>query len=207
MLANATNALAAKAINRILAQTPLAQERLRAHAGKRLAVRVGPLNIELTMAEDGRSEPSSTASSSNAAPDVAFQIPLNAIPRLVRKDESAYREVKFEGDSEFAHTLSSLARELDWDIEEELAALLRRAVGDSATADIIAHRVGGSVNALRSFRDEAGTRFTENLYEYLVHEKNAFVTKDDLESLARDNETLRDDIARMEARLAIVLAR
>jgi ubiquinone biosynthesis accessory factor UbiJ len=207
MLANATNALAAQAINRILAQTPLAQERLRAHAGKRAAVRVGPLNIELTMAEDGRAEPSSTASSSNAAPDVAFQIPLNAIPRLVRKDESAYREVKFEGDSEFAHTLSTLARELDWDIEEELAALLRRAVGDSATADIIAHRVGGSVNALRSFRDEAGTRFTENLYEYLVHEKNAFITKADLESLARDNETLRDDIARMEARLAMVLAR
>jgi ubiquinone biosynthesis accessory factor UbiJ len=125
----------------------------------------------------------------------------------VRKDESAYREVKFEGDSEFAHTLSSLARELDWDIEEELAELLRNVVGDRGAADIIAHRVGGSVNALRSFRDEAGTRFTENLYEYLVHEKNAFVTKDDLESHARDNENLRDDVARMEARLAIVLAR
>lgn len=196
MLDSAPNAFAAKMINRILDATPAARVRLRAHAGKRVSATIGPVTIRLGVAENGRVEPASTGNASNAAPDAAFQIPLVLIPRLLRKDESAYREVQFTGDSEFAHTLSTLARDLDWDIEEDLSQLL----GGGTTADIIAHRAVGTVQALRAFRDDAGQRFTENMAEYLVHERQAFISKDELESFARDNEMLRDDVARLEAR-------
>jgi ubiquinone biosynthesis protein UbiJ len=40
--------------------------------------------------------------------------------------------------------------------------------------------------------------------EYLVHEREAFITKDQLEQLARDNEVLRDDVARLEARVNLL---
>jgi ubiquinone biosynthesis accessory factor UbiJ len=193
----AQNALAAKAINRVLTATPQSLVRLRAHAGKRVGVRVGPVDIAVSIAEDGRVEPSSSTYAPNAAPDVAFQVPLSLIPRILRRDESAFREVAFTGDSEFAHTLSTLARELDWDIEEDLSQLL----GGSTTADIVAHRVVGGAKSLRALRDEAGQRFTENMAEYLLHERQAFISKDELEAFAKENETLRDDVARLEARL------
>jgi ubiquinone biosynthesis accessory factor UbiJ len=202
----AANVLAAKAVNRVLASASLAGERLRAHVGKRVAVSVGPMQIMLSIVEEGalsaRVEPSSNASAANAAPDVAFHVPLSLIPRLLRKDERAYREVAFTGDSELAHTLSTLVRELDWDIEEDLSQLL----GGSTTADIIAHRVVSGVKSLREFRDEAGQRFTENMAEYLLHERNAFISKDELEAFAKENEALRDDLARLDARLNLLAA-
>ena len=96
--------------------------------------------------------------------------------------------------------MSTVARAVEWDIEEDLSQLL----GGGKFGDIVSHRIVDGANSIKAWRDEAGERFTQNVAEYLVHERDAFITKDDLEQLARDNETLRDDVARLEARINLL---
>jgi ubiquinone biosynthesis accessory factor UbiJ len=196
MLTTAPNIVAAKLINRVLGDYPLARERLAAHARARIDVTLGVLTVSIRLNEDGRVEPIGEGATDVA--QVTVNIPLSAVPRLIKKDESAYREIAFTGDSELAHTLSNIARNVEWDVGEDLSQLF----GGGTVADIVAERLTSGAKSITALRDEVGQRFTENMAEYLVHERNAFVTEDALEALTRDNETLRDDVARLEARVA-----
>ena len=67
--------------------------------------------------------------------------------------------------------------------------------------DIAAHRIVDTARHGHEWRQDATQRLTENVAEYLTEEKRAFITADDLETLARENETLRDDLARLDARI------
>lgn len=193
-----------KLFNRVLADYPLARERLRAHAGKTVATTVGPLTVKMRISGHGEMElvgekvgemtGQSGASDKNAAaPDVALQIAPSLLSRLARGDESAFSEVVFTGDSELAATISMVVRNVKWDIEEDLS----RVVGD-----IAAHRVVGGARALRSWGQDAQSRLMENIAEYLTEERRSFITTRELEELASANETLRDDLARLGARLS-----
>lgn len=171
----------------------MARDFLNVHAGKSISAAVGPVSTQLRVSENGEFEMvGSSGNASRAPPDVAFRIPLALLPRLARGDESAFSEVVFEGDSEFASTLSSIARNVDWDIEEDLS----RAIGD-----IGARRIVGSAQAAREWSSDAETRLMANVAEYLTEEKRAFATKRDFESLTTDNENLRDALARLEAKI------
>ena len=197
----AANLAAAKLINRVLSDYPLARERLALHAFARVAVHVGPLAVALRITPHGAVEAiGDGAPDLTAAASVIFRIPLTALPGLLRKDVAAFHEVAFEGDSELAHALSTVARGVEWDVEEDLSQLL----GGGRLGDIVSHRVIGTTKSIAQWGNDAGQRFTENVAEYLVHEREAFITKHQLEQLARDNETLRDDVARLEARLRLL---
>jgi ubiquinone biosynthesis accessory factor UbiJ len=180
-----------KLFNRVLSDYPMARERLAAHHGKSIAATVGPFATRLRVGAAGDIEPVGVGAAS--ADDVAFMIPLSALPGLARRDEQALSAIAFTGDSEFAATLSSIVRNVDWDIEEDLS----RVVGDVA-----AHRIADGARALHAWRADASSRMSANVAEYLVEEKRTMASQRDIESLARANETLRDDIARAEARIA-----
>ena len=189
-MAAALNYPLVKLFNRVLADYPMAREQLARHAGKVIAADVGPLESRLRVTPEGLAE--MVGEGGDVQPDVAFQIPLSLLPRLVQRDAAAFREVVFTGDGEFAALLSTLAREIEWDIEEDLSKFV---------GDIAAHRVVDTVKRAHEWRQDATQRFTENVAEYLTEEKRAFITRNELETLALANETLRDDVARLEARL------
>jgi ubiquinone biosynthesis protein UbiJ len=194
-VATALNYPLVKLFNRVLSDYPMAREQLAAHAGKVVAASVGPIDSRVRVTADGATE--MIGEGADIQPDVSFQIPLSLLPRLARKEEAAFREVVFTGDSEFAALLARLAREVEWDIEEDLSKWI---------GDIAAHRVVDTVKRTHEWRVDATERLTENVAEYLTEEKRAFMTKHDLETLARANETLRDDVARLEARVANLVA-
>ena len=196
----AVSLAASKLINRVLSDYPLARERLAIHHSARVAAHVGPVGVDLRITTHGGVEPVGIGAADENTPKVIFRIPITAIGGLLRKDPDAFRQVAFEGDSELAHVLSTVARSVEWDIEEDLSRLL----GGGKVGDIVSHRVVGTSKSVAEWRDQAGQRFTENVAEYLVHEREAFITKDQLEQLARDNEVLRDDVARLEARLNLL---
>ncbi len=187
---NTLSFAAVKLFNRVLADYPLAREQLQPHAGKSIAAMVGPLEFRLRITADGLAE--MIGEGADTSSDVSFQIPLGILPRLAQKDEGAFSQVVFTGDSEFASLLSTLARNIEWDIEEDLSKLV---------GDIAAHRIVDTARRTHQWRQDASLRFTENVAEYLVEEKRAFITRHDLETLSRANEALRDDVARLEARL------
>ena len=181
---------AVKLINRVLADYPLARERLSRHDGKVIAVEIGPIHDRLRITAEGIAEIIGTGG--EILPDVTFQIPVSLLPRLAKKDPAAFTEVVFSGDSELAALLSNVAREVEWDIEEDLSKLV---------GDIAAHRIVDTVRRADTWRRDAGQRLTENVAEYLVEERREFISRTELETLARANEALRDDVARLEAHL------
>lgn len=185
-----------KLFNRVLSDYPMARERLMAYNGKLIAAQVGSFSTRLRISSGGEVEP--VGAGVEQKEDVAFTIPLSALPALARREEHAFTLIQFSGDSELASTLSSLVRNVDWDIEEDLS----RMVGDTA-----AHRIAGGLRSFDAWRTDAASRLSANVAEYLVEEKRVLVSQRDLESLTRANETLRDDIARAEARIARLTAR
>jgi ubiquinone biosynthesis accessory factor UbiJ len=180
-----------KLFNRVLSDYPAARERLRVHAGKKITVEVGPTATRMRVSILGEME--MAGNDGDAAPDVTLRIPLRQVPALARSDEAAFSAVEFSGDSELAATLSTIARNVEWDVEEDLSKVM---------GDIAAHRVVATLKNTRAWQQQASGRLTENVAEYLTEERRAFITKPDLETLASSNETLRDDIARLEARVA-----
>lgn len=184
-----------KLFNRVLSDYPLARDRLRAHAGKTVAAKVGPLDMVMRVSDHGEMEmvgEGGVRGENQAVPDVSFQIPLALLPRLARGDESAFSEVVFTGDSELAATFSMVARNVEWDIEEDLSHLV---------GDIAAHRIVGTAKSFGGWTQDANTRLMANLAEYLTEERRSFITRRELEELAIANEVLRDDLARLAARL------
>jgi ubiquinone biosynthesis protein UbiJ len=185
----------ARLANRVLADYPLAREQLAVHAGKVIEAHVGPLDGRLRISTDGGVE--IVGQGGTDPPDATFHIAFSLLPRLAQKDQAAFREIVFTGDSEFVALLSMIAREVEWDIEEDLSKLV---------GDIAAHRIVNTAKQARAWQQDAGLRFTENVAEYLTEEKRALITAGELESFARNNELLRDEVARLEARLNMMSA-
>ncbi len=194
MLAGSTFAFpAVRFFNRVLSDYPAARHRLRAHDGKVIAAQVGPVAMRMRVTADGEMELVGNAGAPTPNADVSLTVPLSLLPRLASKDESALAQIIFSGDAELAATLSDIARNVEWDIEADLS----RVVGDVA-----AHRMVESAQRAHAWQTDAGQRFTANVAEYLTEERQAFIVARELENLARQNETLRDDIARLDARVA-----
>lgn len=202
-----------KFLNHVLADYPLARDLLKADTGKTIEATVGLASVRLRVSQNGDFElVGRTKSAADNAPDVAPEVPLlvtlgappdvafrisaNLLPRLASGDESAFSEVAFEGNSEFASTLSSIARNINWDVEEDLSQVI---------GDMAARRIVGSASATRLFMREAKSRLLANVAEYLTEEKRAFTSKRELESLASENENLRDALARLEAKINAAL--
>lgn len=181
--------------NRVLSDYPAARQRLRAHDGKVIAAQVGPVQTRMRITTEGEMELVGDTSVAISAPgaDVSLTIPLSLLSGLATKEATALRQIEFTGDSELAATLSNIARNIEWDIEADLS----RVVGVVA-----AHRIIDTAQRARAWQTDARQRFTANVAEYLTEERQAFVVTRELENLAQQNETLRDDIARLNARLA-----
>ena len=201
MLAGSTFAFpAVQFFNRVLSDYPAARVRLQAHDGKVIGVEVGPVLMHMRVTRDGEMELVGNAGAGAPDADVSLTVPLSLLPRLVNmnKDESALAQIVFTGDAELAATLSDIARNVEWDVEADLS----RVVGDVA-----AHRMVESAQRARAWQTDAGQRLTANVAEYLTEERQAFITTRELETLAQQNETLRDDIARLDARLSKIQLR
>ncbi len=187
---------AARAINRVLGDYPKACARLAPHAGKRCRFEMPPLAVELRVTPAGRVEP--VGAGAEGEPDLVFEIPASALPALARDRDAGMQRARFTGDGELAQLVAELARELRWDAEEDLS----RWIGDPA-----AHRVAGGARQFAAWQRDARARLIDNAAEYLAEEHRAFIRKEELESLARRVEDLRDAAARLEARLHNLIER
>ena len=179
---------AARAINHVLRSAPLAMERLARHAGRTARFNVGPMSLALTVQANGEVAPASD----EAARDLDVRIPPRILPRLAARDEAAWGEVWMEGNAQFAQEVSFIARNLDWDVEEDLA----RVVGD-----IAAHRIVSTARSLHHWGREAGRRLAEGAAEYWTEESPLVASRVKVESFARAVAELRDAVERLERRV------
>ena len=179
---------AAAAVNHVLRSAPLAMERLARHAGRTAQFHVGPVAFALTVQTTGEV----TAAVGEAAPDLEVRVSPFLLPRLAAGEEAAFRDIAMQGDMEFAQEISFLARNLTWDVEEDLA----RVVGD-----IAAHRLAGAGRAVAHWGRDAALRASQGAAEYWTEESPLIASRVKVEDFVRDVGELRDAVERLEKRI------
>lgn len=194
MIASASAAVAAGAVNRLTGAAPLARERLARHAGKTAVLRVGPLPVSLTVQTTGEVLPAVAG----VAADLELRISPFLLPRLAAGDEAAYREVETTGDVEFAGEIAFLARHLEWDVEEDLS----RVVGDAA-----AHRAVAAARDAAAWGRDASGRLAAGAAEYWTEEDPLIASRVKVEQFVDGVTELRDAVERLDKRIELLASR
>lgn len=188
VLSAAPAALAARAINRLTGDAPLARERLARFAGRTVAFRFGPLPVALTVQTTGEVLPAIEG----AARDLEMSASPFLLPRLAARDESAFRDVEMRGDAEFAGEIAFLAKHLRWDVEEDLS----RIVGDAA-----AHRAVSAARGAAAWGKEASERLAAGAAEYWTEEDPLIASRVKVEGFVSGVTELRDAVERLGKRI------
>lgn len=178
------------ALNHLLKGQAWARERLQPFAGKLVVFRLAPLpELALRILDSGLVE----ASAAHAPADLTVTIQSAALPRLLARDESAMAQVELTGAADLASTVQLLFRELSWDAEEDLSKMV---------GDVLAHRIAGAARDFIAWQGEAISRLGQNFAEYLTEEKPLLARRADADAHKRSLESLGEDCARLERRLA-----
>lgn len=180
-------------INRRIAMTTPARELCEELQGKVIAVRVR--NTALAMYVRVDASELSLLGSYGAEPDAAITGSLLSLARLTGESgEAAVRDGALElaGDAAVARDFQRLLRYGKPDVEEELSGLV---------GDVAAHEIGQLVRRLGRWGQEARDTMRQNLSEYLQEESRALPTRYEVEEFRERVEALRDDAARLDARL------
>jgi len=101
-------------------------------------------------------------------------------------------DVQIEGDAEIAQQFRELARLMRPDLETGLSRLLGRTG---------AHLAVRGLNALRDWSRATAWTATQNVAEYLAHERGDLVSRSEAEHFLRGVDQLREQVDRLDARL------
>lgn len=182
-----------KILNRNIAQTTPARELCGELSGTIVAVRVtdSALAAWFVVHDDMLS----IASDLDADPDVLLEGSLLTLARMAGESgEAAIRDgsLSLSGDAERADRFQRLLMLAKPDLEEELSTVV---------GDVAAHRLGEMARGLGRWSRDARRTIGENIREYLQEESRDAPSRYEVDRFTSDVNTLRDDVARVEARL------
>ena len=179
---------AAGFINKLTDAAPLSRQRLGRFAGRTAVFHVGPLDAAFTVQTTGEVLPAVAG----AAKDLEVKLSPFLLPRLAAKDEGAFRDIEMTGDADFAAEIAFLAKNLKWDVEEDLS----KVVGDAA-----AHRAVGTAKAAAGWGKDAAGRLAASAAEYFTEESPLIASRVKVEGFVDDVSLLRDAVERLEKRI------
>jgi len=182
-----------RGFNALLRREPWAGERLASHAGKSVRVASGAWSLQISIGSDGALQ----ACDASVVPDVTLSIPadrLRDLPAAWRGQGLAgiTALARIQGDAGLAHLVSDLARDLRWDVEDDLS----RVVGD-----VMAVRLVQGGRRLAAGARLGATRAQDNLAEYLAEESGIGVRGADFRRWRGDLRSLESRLDRLDARL------
>jgi ubiquinone biosynthesis accessory factor UbiJ len=174
-------------LNHLLGAEPWARERLAPFAGETLELRAPPLPaLRLSILPGG------TVEAASAMPGLLMTLKPEFLVGLARGEEHALRSVAVEGNAELAAEVLVLARQLRWEMEEDLSRLF---------GDIAAHRIAEAGRAFVAWHLDAAQRLAGAAADYVTDEKPFLTRRAELDTLAESVAQLRDAIARLDKRL------
>ena len=183
----------ARILNRNIQETTPARELCKTLDDKTIAVRVR--DTALAMYFEIRDEVVLLAADSDVEPDVVITGSLLTLARMAgASGEGAVRDgaLDLTGDAYTAQTFQELLALAKPDLEEELSMLV---------GDVAAHRAGELARGLGNWVREARKTMGSNIREYLQEERGEVPSRYEVEKFASAVDSLRDDVARLEARL------
>ena len=182
--------LALQAINHLLEQNPGASEGLARHAGKTVRLDGRLFTLDVAISPDG-----AFIDSASAAPDATIRLDPKLLLGLPLKGRVAFKTLDSEGDASLLAELNRIFQTLRWDSEADLAPL----VGNMA-----AHRLSVGVQTLGAWARQNRESAAATVAEYLTEEQPLLVNRPQAEQFYREVDILRDDAARLEARLKLL---
>lgn len=186
-------------LNRNIAASSAARGLCKRLEGKALALHFTGLPLSIHVHSDGERMTLDTAA--QGAPSATLSgTPLSLLQLAGSKPEAALRSgaVHIEGDAEVAQIFSELLKHARPDLEEELS----RVVGDVA-----AHQIGNVARSVFAFGRRASDTFAQNVAEYLQEEGRDLPSRTEADEFVAGVDKLRDDVDRLEARLALLQRR
>ncbi len=176
-----------RSLNHLLRQSPGAAEALARHAGASVRFDLMLKQFDFRIADDG--------CLSEAVVDIPGAV-IRPTPALVARlpffGRDALRDADYSGDPALLATLDRVFRQLDWDVEADLAPLV---------GDIAAHRLNTIGRQALAGIARTVTALGHNASEYLVEEVELMARDVDVTRFNRAVDVLADDAARLDARL------
>jgi ubiquinone biosynthesis protein UbiJ len=176
-----------RSLNHLLQQTPGAADALLKHAGQSVRFDLTLAQFDFRIADDG-----CFSEAMVETPDAVIRPTAALVARLPFFGRDALRLADYSGDAALLATLDRVFRQLDWDVEADLAPL----VGDAA-----AHRLHALGRDALAGLAQAFSALGRNASEYAVEEAELMARGVDVARFNREVDTLADDVARLEARL------
>lgn len=177
----------ASGLNRLFVQTPGACDLLAKHAGRTLALDLVLYRANLRVEEGGN-----LRAAFNASADATIFITPDVLLRLPSQGKAALRELRTEGDAEFLSAFNDAFQQLDLDAEAELSRLF---------GPIVGFRLAEAGRSFGEWVSQAGQDTARAFAEYAVEESPLLPSRLEVERFNREVDQLRDDAARLEARL------
>lgn len=178
-------------LNHLLQQASWATERLQPLSGSKLRIVAGPVTLNFLINEVGL-----FAQSDNPRhPDVVITLPDDAISRLIADRNSLFSAIKLSGSVDIAENLAFVLRNLDWDIEADLASVI---------GDIPARRISLFGNQLGGQMQDGVKRICQNAAEFMTEDSKLIVSRQDLDLFGVEVDRLRDDLSRIEKRILLL---
>jgi ubiquinone biosynthesis protein UbiJ len=175
-------------LNRLLRQNSWAMEKLRPYAAKVVRVDCFPVTLLLGITDAG----DAMAAAPEMTPDVTIKLTPGVMLRLAARDASAWNDIAVEGDPSLAAALNHVARNLRWDVEEDLSRVF---------GDIAAHRMVETGRKLDHWGRQGADNLARSFTEYWTEEQPLIAGRSDVEQFNRDVDALRDNLARLEKRI------
>lgn len=181
--------LLVSALNHLLQAERWARERLRPHAGAQIVIVGGPLRLNLRIDEHGLL----VAGEPSGIPEVTVSLAVDTPARLLVDRSSLFASVKIAGSVDIAESLAFVFRHLRWDAEADLARLV---------GDVPARRLALLGGRLGHQAQDGARRLIDNMAEYAIEDSSLLAAKRDVISFGNAVDQLRDDLVRLEKRIA-----
>jgi ubiquinone biosynthesis protein UbiJ len=181
-------------INHLLRGAGWARDALKPFAGRTARFELAPFALSLTVLESGEAAPAAL----DTVPAATIRLTPGLLLRISARDETAWRELEAAGDAEFIAAINQVARNLHWDVEEDLSRVF---------GDVAAHRMAQTGRTLQRWGEQALENTGRSFAEYWTEEQPLIAGRHDLEQFYRAVDQLRDDVARLEKRLDRVAGR
>jgi ubiquinone biosynthesis protein UbiJ len=186
--------LLTRVLNHLLTQNQWARDELLPFSGKTVHFNIPPAHASLTVLEDGNLAMAGEVPAS----DASIQLSPSLALRLLAKDADAMSQVRIEGDTELAKTLAKVLQSIKWDYEEDLSKVL---------GDISANKTSAILKSSAHEAKKQAVNFAEMAAEYWQEENPLIAKKRHVEDFVQNVDALRDDVERLEKRLAKLLTK
>ncbi|MGK2950771.1 MAG: ubiquinone biosynthesis accessory factor UbiJ [Thiobacillus sp.] len=182
-----TEGLIERSLNHLLRQSPGAAEALVRHAGRSVRFDLTLSQFDFRIADDG-----CFSEAVIDIPDALIRPTPALVTRLPFFGRDALRHADYSGDPALLATLDRVFKQLNWDVEADLAPLV---------GDIAAHRLHTFGRDVLDGLAHTAAALGHNASEYVVEEAEMMARGVDVARFNREVDTLADDAARLEARL------